>query len=277
VAGVLIVAHLTLEEARRKRLLQAALLLGTAFLLLFGTGLHFIHQDMLEHDLPPAGRYLPLNVIVLAALYVSHFLTVMVAILLAGDSLAAEIGSGAIDTLCARPVRRSAVLLGKWLGAAVLVAGFTAWLCGGVLLVARLVAGFTPPGIGQGLPLVLLSGLVMLTLGLAVSSRLSAVAGGVACLGLYGLAFLGGWTEQIGTMVGNGTARYIGIGASLLVPNESLWQLAAHHMQPSWMQQVNVTPFTPVSVPSPAMVYWSAGYLLVVLLLAARLFARRDL
>ncbi len=276
-AGILIVAHLTLEEARRKRLLLAALLLGTAFLVLFGTGLHFIHQDMLEHDLPQGARQLPLNAIVLAALYVSHFLVTMVAILLAGDCLAAEIGSGAIDTLCARPVRRSAVVLGKWLGSAVLVAGFTAWLCGGVLAVARLLVGFTPPGIERGLPLILLSGLIMLTLGLAAGTRLSAVAGGVTCLGLYGLAFLGGWTEQIGAMVGNSTARYIGIGASLLVPNESLWQLAAHHMQPSWMQQVSVTPFTPVSVPSPAMVVWSAGYLLATLLLAARLFARRDL
>jgi Cu-processing system permease protein len=275
--GFLIVAHLTLEEARRKRLLMAAFVLGTAYLLLFGTGLHFIHQDMLEHDLPAAGRELPLNAIVLAALYVAHFLVLMVAILLAGDGLAAEIGSGAIDTLCARPVRRSTIVLGKWLGSALLLAGFTAWLCGGVLLVARLLVGFTPPGVGRGLPLVLQSGLIMLTLGLAVSARLSAVASGVTCLGLYGLAFLGGWTEQIGAMIGNSTARHIGIGASLLVPCESLWQLAAHHMQPSWMQQVNITPFTPISVPSPAMVAWSVGYLVAALLLAARLFETRDL
>jgi ABC-type transport system involved in multi-copper enzyme maturation permease subunit len=222
-------------------------------------------------------RQLPLNGIVLAALYAANFLTVMLAALLAIDSLAAEIGSGAIDTLCVRPLPRWAVLLGKWLGCAALVALYAGGLCGGVLTAAWLVADFTPPGLARGLPLIALSGLIMMTIALAGGTRLSVLANGVVCLGLYGLAFLGGWTEQIGTLVGNSSARYLGILASLLVPTESLWQLAAHHMQPSWMQQVSVTPFTPVSVPSPAMVAWAVGYLLVMLVLAQRLFHKRDL
>ena len=75
--------------------------------------------------------------------------------------------------------------------------------------------------------------------------------------GLYGLAFIGGWMEQIGTFANNTTARYIGIAASLLVPSESLWQLAAHHMQPPIMRDLALTPFSPASVASPAMVAWA--------------------
>jgi hypothetical protein len=37
----------------------------------------------------------------------------------------------------------------------------------------------------------------------------------VTVLGLYGLAFIGGWMEQLGTLLGNPTARYL-IAASLL-------------------------------------------------------------
>jgi hypothetical protein len=78
-------------------------------------------------------------------------------------------------------------------------------------------------------------------------------------------------------MTGNATARYLGISASLLVPSEALWQLAAHHMQPPIMRDINLTPFSPGSVPSPAMVAWAVGYLLVVLAASVRLFESRDL
>jgi hypothetical protein len=83
--------------------------------------------------------------------------------------------------------------------------------------------------------------------------------------------------EQIGTVAGNATARYIGIGASLLVPSESLWQLAAYHMQPPIARDVQMGPFLTASVPSPAMVLWAAGYVALTLVVALRLFQTRDL
>jgi hypothetical protein len=83
--------------------------------------------------------------------------------------------------------------------------------------------------------------------------------------------------EQIGTIAGNATARYIGIAASLLVPSESLWQLAAYHMQPAVARDLQIGPFPTASVPSPAMVAWALGYVLVALVVALRLFHTRDL
>ena len=142
---------------------------------------------------------------------------------------------------------------------------------------ARLVGGFTPPNAARGLGLMLLEGTVLLTLTLAGGTRLSTVANGVTIFGLYGLAFIGGWMEQIGTLVGNATARYLGIAASLLVPSEALWQLAAHLMQPPLVRDINLTPFSPASVPSPAMLAWAVGYLLLTLVAAVLLFRARDL
>jgi hypothetical protein len=83
--------------------------------------------------------------------------------------------------------------------------------------------------------------------------------------------------EQIGTLVGNSTARYIGIAASLLVPSESLWQLAAYHMQPALLRDLNLTPFSPASVPSQNMVFWAAGYTVAGLAAALWLFRARNL
>jgi ABC-type transport system involved in multi-copper enzyme maturation permease subunit len=174
-------------------------------------------------------------------------------------------------------VPRAAVALGKWLGCWVILALYATVLCGGVLLVARLVGSYTPPRAGRGIGLLLLEGTVLLTLALAGGTRLSTLANGVTVFGLYGLAFVGGWMEQIGTFASNATARYLGIAASLLVPSESLWQLASHHMQPPIVRDMGMGPFSPLSVPSPAMVWWAAAYVLVALAVALRLFETRDL
>jgi ABC-type transport system involved in multi-copper enzyme maturation permease subunit len=218
-----------------------------------------------------------LSFVVMAALYAANFLIVMTSVLVTIDTLSGEIGSGVIETLCTKPVPRWSVALGKWLGCLTILTAYASLVCGGVLLVARLVGDYTPPNAARALPLLLLEGTVLLTLALLGGTRLSTLANGITVFGLYGLAFIGGWLEQIGTLAGNATARYIGIGASLLVPSESLWQLASHHMQPPIVRDLAIGPFSPSSVPSPAMVGWAAAYVLVTLALALRLFRTRDL
>ena len=275
--AVLTIAHLTLAEARRRRILAAALILGAAFVLLFALGFHFIARDVRAHTPSAAQQGLVLSFIVMAALYAANFLIVMTSVLVTVDTLSGEIGSGVIEALCTKPVPRWAVALGKWLGCWAVLALYASLLCGGVLLVARLVGGYTLPNAARGLPLLLLEGTVLLTLALAGGTRLTTLANGVTVIGLYGLAFVGGWMEQIGTVANNATARYIGIAASLLVPSESLWQLASHHMQPPLARDLGIGPFSPMSVPSPAMVAWAAGYVLVILAVAVRSFSSRDL
>jgi ABC-type transport system involved in multi-copper enzyme maturation permease subunit len=273
---VLTIAHLTLAAARRRRILAAALILGSAFVVVFAIGLHFVARDIRAHG-SPAQQVLMLSLVVLAALYAANFLVVMTSVLVTIDTLAGEIGSGVIETLCTKPVPRAAVALGKWLGCWVVLALYALLLCGGVLLVARLVGGHMPPNSARGVALILLEGTVLLTLALAGGTRLSTLANGVTVFGLYGLAFIGGWMEQIGTFAGNAAARYLGVGASLLVPSEALWQLASHHMQPPLARDLGIGPFSLGSVPSLAMVVWAIGYVLVTLALALRLFHTRDL
>lgn len=274
--AVAVVAGLTFAEARHRRILGAALFLGAAFVVLFGIGLHFMARDIRAHA-TPAQQGVFINLITLTALYAASFLIVMTSVLVTIDTLAGEVGSGVIETLCTKPIPRAAVVLGKWLGCWLILALYALVLCGGVLVVGRLVGGQIPPNAARGVALVLLEGTVLLTLALAGGTRLSTLANGVSVFGLYGLAFIGGWIEQIGTMVGNVAARYIGIATSLFVPSESLWQLASYYMQPSLARDVQIGPFVTASVPSPAMVVWAIGYVLVVLLVALRFFRTRDL
>ncbi len=275
--GIMTIARITLHEAARRRVLLAAFICGAAFLALYATGLYFIERNFTQNNASLIERRMFITFFTLAGLYAVNFLTVMTAAMLPVDTLSGEIASGVMQTLVSKPVRRAEIVLGKWLAHVVLVAAYLLLMAGGVLVIARVIGGGTPPHVTTGLPLMLLEGVVLVSLSIMGGTRLSTVTNGVFVFGLYGLAFIGGWVEQIGTMAGNETARYVGTVASLIMPSESMWQLAAHHMQPSFMRDLPVTPFSPASVPSGAMVVWAAAYALAALLTAILSFRKRGL
>lgn len=273
------IVSLTIHEALRRRVLAAALVCGLAFLTLFATGLHFVLLDVEGQSgfRASAERATVLTLLTLAGLYAINFLTVMAAVLLPVDTLAGEIASGVIQTLASKPVRRSAIVLGKWFAYAVVVSGYFTFLALGLLAIVRLRGGFMVPHPEIGLPLIALEAVVLVSLCIAAGTRLSTVTTGIVSFGFFGLAFLGNWVEQIGTLTGNDAARTVGTVTSLIMPSESLWMLAAHHMQPPLMSQLGLTPFSPVSVPSPALVGWAVLHVVAALAFALRSFGRRPL
>lgn len=278
--GILTISQLTIHEALRKRVLLAALLLGLAFLLVYTLGFYFMNREVITTERGPETqlqRAMIYIFLTMAGLYAVNFLMVMMAALLPVDTLSGEIRSGAIQSLVTKPVRRFEIVLGKWLGFWVILAGYLTMMAGGVLLITRVISNSTPPNVGLGLGLMLLEATLLLTLSIAGGTRLSTLANGVLVFGLFGLAFIGGWVEQIGALFANDTARYIGIIASLIVPSEALWQLAAYNMQTSLMRDMTLTPFSPASVPSNAMVLWTLGYIVALLAIGIWSFQTRDL
>jgi ABC-type transport system involved in multi-copper enzyme maturation permease subunit len=277
--AILILTRLTLHEAARRRILTAALVCGAAYLLLFAIGLHFLVKTMPAKLIADVVRYRgTLIVLTLAGLYATNFLTIMTAVLLPVDTLSGEIASGVAQTVASKPIRRSEIVLGKWLGFVLLALGYLALLAGGVLGIGRLVGHVTPPDVPIALALMGLEAVLFVSLSIAGGARFSTITNGVVAFGFFGVAFIGNWVEQIGTFAGNDTARYVGTVASLLMPSESLWQLAAWHMQPLVMRQLQLGgPFSPASVPTPAMVWWAAGYIAALLLSAIAAFRKRGL
>jgi Cu-processing system permease protein len=276
--GFLTILRLTVHEASRRRILLAALLGGVAFLALYGTGFYFVGRQMQHQPVVSLlERRMALNLLLLAGLFAVDLLGVMAAVLLPADTLSGEIASGVLQTVASKPVRRSAILLGKWAAFVLLVTAYLLLLAGGVLVIGRSLGGFLPPNAGTGLALMVLEGALLVTMVIACGTRFGTITNGMIVLGLHGLAFVGNWVEQIGTFVGNDAARSVGTIASLIMPSESLWQLAASRMQPTVMRELHMGPFSPASVPSPAMVVWAVGYLLVALLLALHTFRRRPL
>ena len=277
-----VIARLTFYEAARKKILLAALLLGLVFLVVFSVGFHFI---LIEMERQLGENYLQLNQIknffLLAAIYVVNFLTVVMTILTSADTISGEIGSGTIHTLASKPVQRWEILLGKWLGFAGMITIYLLIMAGGVMAIVYLRGGYLAPHPVRALALMELNALLLLSVSILGGTYLSTLANGVMVLGLYGVAFIGGWIEQIGSFIQSmstqQTTMNIGIITSLILPSEALWKRIAHELQSPLISALGFSPFTTTSYPSTAMIIYSAGYLFVMLILAIRHFQRRDL
>lgn len=272
------IATATIREALRRRILLAALAFGVGFVLLFGLGFAMVQKDLVQSgEMPRAFQPSTLNFFLLAGLYAVNFLTVLTAACLPVDTLSGEIASGVMQTVAAKPVSRATIVFGKWIGHAIVLLGYVAFVTAGILAVAWCFARTAPPNLAVGVLLIALEGLVMLSTSIALGTRLSTIANAIACIGLYGIAFLGGWFEQIGSIAGVPAAGTIGVVASLIFPSESMWQLAAHLMQPAITRDLSVTPFSASTVPSPLMVVYAVAYVVVALALGVRWFTRRPL
>lgn len=275
---VVIMARLTFREAIRRKIALASVVLGLAFLILFNTGFYFINAEMkADQGATPLIRAEFYNFLATAGLYAVTFLSVALGALLSADTLAGEINSGTIQTIVTKPVRRAEVVLGKWLGFAGLLAIYLSLMAGGVVLSAQVQAGYAPTNFLRGIGLIYLESLLIMSVTLLCSSRISALATGGVVFGLYGLAFIGGWVEQIGSFLNNQTAINVGIVSSLLIPSEVLWKRAVFEMQSPLTAVVGFSPFSARSIPSPLMIVYALGYMLVAVWLAIRWFGQRDL
>ena len=275
---ILIIGRLTWQEAHKRKIFWAALGLGVLFIALYSVGFFFMVRDMREYM---RGRSFALdsgfNFTVMAAFYVISFLGVMLAVLTSVGALSGEISSHTVQVLAVKPMPRNRIILGKWLGLSAMLGVYIAFLSGGITLSTWLISGHAPSHLLQGISLIILQAVIMLSIGVLGGTRFSTVANGVMAFMLYGLAFIGGWLEQIGTATGNETMVDLGIVSSLVVPSEAMWKMAAHLMQHPMITSLGISPFSVGAPPSRAMLGYALLYVGAMLSLAIWSFNRRDL
>jgi ABC-type transport system involved in multi-copper enzyme maturation permease subunit len=269
------IMQLTFQEAVRRRLVVSVSVMGVVFLVLFAIGFFFVQRNS---TFPIVGeRPEVMNFFLVTGLYVVNFLVVMLSVLASVDIVAGEISSGTIQTIVMKPIRRWTVILGKWLGLSTMVAIFVVGMSAGMMGIVWAFGSYLPPHPWEGVLLMVMEGVVMLSLSLLGGTRLTTLANGVILFMLYGLAFIAGWIEQIGSFVDNATMTRIGIVISLVIPSEALWRRAAYLMQPEFLRQLGFGPFATALAPSGAMVIYAGVYTLAALGAAMLLFRRRDL
>ena len=275
--GIWIMARVTFLEAARKKMLWMALAAGGAFLILFGTGLHFQAKSFAARGMNPVVRREIAFTMLTMGLYAVNLLAVLMTILTSVDTISGEIASGTIQAVATKPVPRWQLLVGKWFGFVGMLTAYIAIMVGGVNAITYVITGVTARHVAGGFLLMWMESLVLLSVTFAFATYFSTMTSGVLALGLHGLAFLGGWIEQAGAISQTPSAVNVGVIASLLMPSEALWRRAAFEMQSPLANALRASPFSTLSVPSVTMVFYAGLYLTIALAVSIRRFSQRDL
>ncbi len=275
--GVLTMAGITLREAARRRILWTALAAGTVLLIVFAVALKLQVMEFASRPMSPFLRYQVENGMLMVGLYTCDLLAVVMTILTSIDTLAGEISSGTIHAIATKPVARWEILTGKFLGFTCMVAAFVGITFAGTVAVAYFTTGVFPEHVLRGFALIVLECELMLAMTFALGTWFSTLTVGVLALGLQGLAFMGGWLEQVSGFSQSVHIVTLGVASSVIIPSESLWRRAAFEMQTPLAGSLSFSPFANVSIPSGAAVGYAFAYLCVTLAVAIWHFRERDL
>src|SRR5207302_6878839 len=211
--------------------------------MIFGAGLYYQIADFRASNMPPFLRYQVLSAMLMVGLYTVDLLAVVMTILTSVDTISGEIASGTIQAIATKPVARWHVLIGKWAGFVTMLAIYVTVMFGGTLAAGYWIAGVSLQNPLRGGLLVYLECLLALSATFLMGTWFSTLTNGVIVLGLHGLAFLGGWLEQLRGFAQGFALVTLGVVSSLIMPSEPIWRRAAFLTQPTSAGALQFTPF----------------------------------
>lgn len=286
------IVRLTLLEAARRRLLWALTGLTIAIVALTAWGIGLLVSNAQAHDLTPSQIQLGVSQMVILLAFMYSFVLAMTAAFLGAPALAADVESGVAQAMLARPLRRSALVLGRWLGLAIVVTAYAA-LGGGLELAAiRLVSGYSPPDPALAIAYLAAESIVLLTIALLLSARFPAMAGGAIAVVLFGLSWVAGILGAVAAALGLAELGTFAEVARFLLPIDGLWRGVVFSLEPPAVLLLQgfarggggaaagaaaaANPFFASSPPAAAYLGWVVAWLALVLAAAIALFSRRE-
>jgi ABC-type transport system involved in multi-copper enzyme maturation permease subunit len=275
---VLTMAGLTLREASRRKVLRALAVLTLALLGLSAWGFSRL-ADELGGLTSGESRLVAAQVLNLV-MFGFSLIAALGTAFLAGPTLSGEVESGMALAVLARPVRRGAVLAGKWLGLLVFGGVFVAVAGLAEFLVVQVTIGYWPPDPVIGLLLLAAQTGVLLTLTVLLATVISPMASGIVAVGLFGATWIAGVVGSVGDVLGNEGVARVGTVSRMLLPTDGLWHGAMYALQDSSLLRVagfdGASPFFGTAPLSAAYLVWVVVWVLLIGGLAALAFGRRD-
>ena len=278
--ATLTIAGLTIKEAVRRRLLLAFIAITAVIVGLSAWGFDRLSHT---HSLTSGETNLAVPQSLILFMFMFSFVIALSASAIASPSISSEVESGVLMTIVTRPVRRTEVLLGKWLGLAALLAGYAAAVCALEFCVVDWTSGFVPPNPGLVALYLFAEGALLLTLALCLSTRIPVIAAGVIGVAVFGAGWLAGVVGTLGSAFNVAALRTIGQIGRFLLPTDGLWHAAIYYLQPPSIIAQHVAeggrqdPFYAPAAPSWAYLLWVACWLIIVLVAAVASFEHREL
>jgi ABC-type transport system involved in multi-copper enzyme maturation permease subunit len=218
--------------------------------------------------------------------FMFSFVLAMSAAFLAAPAIASDVETGTVHAMLARPLRRADLVVGRWLGLATVVAGYAA-LSGLLAIgVVGLLSGHVPPQPLVAVAFLASQAVVVMTLALALGTRLPAIAAGAVTVVLFGLGWFAGVLGSIAIAFDATPLASLGDTVRVLIPTDGLWRGVIYGLEPPAVvlaatlgdgRAMRANPFYAGEPPPLAFIAWAIAWVVLVLAAGIALFRRREL
>lgn len=288
--NVLLVTELSLREAVRKRLVAVLLVLSALFIGFYLYGIYRMDASLdaraaeagLNGRSANGSGNLPVMYAAMLGMYLVYFLASLMSVLSTVGAISGDIENGVMQSVIARPIRRSELVLGRWLGFLTVNVTYVALLSATLLGGVYAITGYLPPAPGAAVLLIALAVALLTALTVLGSTLFTTLAGGIGVFVLYGLGSAGGILSAIGQISANPTLTTLGRAANIAMPTNALWLGASYHLQPDLLLEIarrsqGANPFFGSDPMNPGLLAWAAVLTLLAVGGAAWRLSRRDL
>lgn len=283
---MVVIARLTVRELVRRRVVWVLAILSMASVALVGWGLDRLVVLARADGVDEVQIAIGVSQILILIAFMFSFVLAMTAAFVGAPAIGGDLESGVALAILARPIRRAEVMVGRWLGCAIVVVVYT--VLSGLLAigVAVLVSGYGPPEPFLAVGFLAGQSLVLLTLTLALGSVLPSIAAGAIAVVGFGLGWMAGVMAGVATALGVDLLGRVAEASRWIFPSDGLWRGVIYGLEPPLVLLIaageapdlaNANPFYAPAPPPVTFVLWSVVWVGLVLGLAAWRFERRDL
>lgn len=290
--GLLLIARFTLQEAIRRRLFLAVTLLSVlivgAFALLFGIVISQVggtNGQGIDPQLFLRGIGVFLDV---AAIWLVYLLSSLLTVVMSAGMISGEVEAGTFAVIVPKPLTRSEIVFGKWLGYTLILGIYTALLFLSFLAVVYWLTGYWPEQALSAVAMLELGMLALLALTTLGSALFPTIVNGAIVLILFIGAPIASFVQfivQFAAPANLSTIQNITTIINLIIPTDALWHATSYYLLPpaaifaAMGQSTNGlnTPFTSATPVAWTLVAWVALYGIALPLVAAVRFQHRDL
>ncbi len=278
------IVRLTIREAARRRVLWVLVGLTVASVALTGWGVERLASLARQGGVDELRIRIGVSQVLILVAFMFSFVLAMTAAFLAAPAISADLESGVVLAILARPIRRADFVVGRWLGLSIIVAAYAS-LSGLLEIgVVAVLTGHAPPEPLVAVGFLAGQAIVLLTLAILLSTRLSSVAAGSICVVLFGLAWMAGVFAGIGRLFGVDALVDVARASRWIFPTDGLWRGVIYGLEPPLVllggsaigPTAEANPFFAPTPPAPEFIAWSVAWVAIVLALAVWSLDRRE-
>lgn len=283
---MLTIMKMTFLEMRKKKVLYITIVMSIAFLAMYAFAAKFVYNSF--DNTEAMFRFTISSQFMSMGIYVVSLITAFLAIFSSVAAISTDVENGNYDAILSKPIARREVILGRFFGLLMVLIPYVTALYLSIIFINVIFAkgaliNFSIKFVLQSMFVLYLLPVVLVSVGIFLSSCMSTVSSGVILVILYFFAVIGGLLEKMSGIMAEASAQNvmsnIGIVTSLIMPSDIIYRKATSILftTKSGLNLQIEALIGSMSQPSSTMMVYVIIYILFMIFMAVKKFNKRDL